>query len=121
MNVLLMIYNNSRYAVDMTHVSRIINMERTPASDEKCLWDPKHPIPSPVGVILKNGLVLPAAIVEEMLPYDMQAVRPNAFLMGCMKNNNIESFILVKNKIYGKLSAIFLKMAGIEEKSIYKE
>lgn len=110
-----MIYDNIRYAVDMTHVSRIINMERTPAAAELCLWDPVHPAPSKAGIILKNGLVLPASEVEEMLPIDGEAAAPNPFLRGCMKNSNIEGFVMNKNRIYGKLNAVFLKMAGIEE------
>jgi hypothetical protein len=116
MNLLLMSYDNIRYAVDMTYISRIINMERTPAAVDLCLWDPEHPVPSPAGVMLKNGLVLPASEVEEMLSYDGGAAVPNPFLRGCMKNSNIEGFIMNKNRIYGKLNAIFLKMASIEEK-----
>ena len=115
MNVLLMIYDNNRYAVDMTHVSRIINMQRTPAVAELCLWDPLHPVPSSAGVILKNGFIIPAMEVEEMLYYDGEAAEPNPFLRGCMKNSKIEGFVINKNRIYGKLNATFLKMSGIEE------
>lgn len=112
MTVLLLIYRNIRFAVDMTHVSRIINIERRKPGEELCLWDPT---PAHMGVILKNGLIIPASHVEEMLEYEKEITKPNLFLEGIMRNSNIEGFILVNNRIYGLLSAIFLKMAGIKE------
>lgn len=112
MMVLLMIYKNIRFAIDMAYVSRIINIERNKPGEELCLWDPA---PAAVGIKLKNGLILPASHVEEMLAYEREVTRPNPFLEGIMKNRNIEGFILVKNRIYGVLGAIFLKMAGIKE------
>lgn len=110
--VLLMTYKNIRYAVDMANVSGIINIEGNKPGEELCLWDPA---PAAMGIKLKNGLILPASRVEEMPAYEMEVAPPNPFLEGILKNKNIDGFVLVNKRIYGVLSAIFLKMAGTKE------
>ncbi|MCP5108310.1 MAG: hypothetical protein GY950_33295 [bacterium] len=105
MTVLLMVYDNIRFAVDMAHVSAVINMARTKIHHKDCLW---KPTPEQMGVRLKNGFILPAAKVEEMTTCPKAAAAPNHFLKGCMKNGKIDRFILVNNRIYGMLSAAFL-------------
>lgn len=120
MELLLLVYNNMTYAVDMTHVSRVIDMEKTRPPEENWLLDPGNSVrpvsvPIKMGILLKNHYVLPAAKVEKMITYHGAVTAPNLFLKGCMKNDNIEGFILVKNRIYGMLSAAFLKTANIKE------
>jgi hypothetical protein len=118
MELLLMVYNHTSYAVDMTHVSRILDMEKTRPPEDTWLWNPADtasPAPAEMGVLLKNDYVLPADKVEKMITYNGHMETPNHFLKGCMKNDNIQGFILVKNRIYGMLSAAFLRTANIKE------
>ncbi|MCP4157096.1 MAG: hypothetical protein GY757_55810 [bacterium] len=106
MILLLMLFRNSSFAVDMTYVSRIINIAKTQTGKELFLLPPDS---AATGIILKSECILPADSVEEMLAYDGSITPANPFLKGCMKNTNIESFVIINNKIYGVLSSIFLK------------
>ncbi len=106
MILLLMLFRNSSFAVNMEYVSRIINIDKSQAEEDQFLVPPG---PAAAGIVLKSECILPADSVEEMLAYDGSITPPNPFLKGCMKNTNIESFVIINNKIYGVLSSIFLK------------
>ncbi len=109
MELLLMVYGENYYAVDMTHVSRIVEPRREKIEESQWLLPPAG---SPSGVLLKNGRLLPAVKIEKMVYYPGGPIPPNSFLRGCMTVSKFDGFVLVDGKVYGMLCPTFLKITG---------
>ncbi len=112
MVLVLLKYNDFRMAVDMKHVSRIINLSPTMTPKERFLLPPGS---SPQGILLKNDFIVPASKVEEMLPYDSEPTFPNTFLKGCTKKNHFQAFAVINQNVYGILAHNFLKIEELKQ------
>ncbi len=113
MELLLLVHNNNNAAIDMRHVSRIVNLKNTQIGKEWILPGDKHAVH---GVLLKNEFILPVERIVEMMEYEEGIIMPNPFLKGCMTKKDFCGFAVVQNTIYVVLSPQYLKMAGIPKK-----
>ncbi len=107
MELLLLVIDGNRYALDMIHVARIVKMKDLDMPPERFLAADNG---QEKAVLLRSDFVLPVDSIEKVFSCNQCAVTPNPFLLGCMTSDKIDAFVLVNQDVFGLLSPVFLRL-----------
>lgn len=107
MELLLIQRMDSYMCLDMKDVTRVVALSRDRIDPDRFLAAPDR---APLGIMLKNGRVLPVTRVVKTITFQGKTHPLNAFLKGCLTRTIMEGFVITEERIYGLLSRSFLQL-----------
>ncbi len=115
MELLLIQMNDCHVCVDVKDVSKVVTLANE-TLDHHCFL--AEPGCSPLGIVFKNGRVLPVGRVVKTVTFQGKTHPLNRFLKGCLTRIIFAGFVIAEKGIYGMLSHGFLQM---NNQNTYKE